>query len=314
MLAGKVGVVFGAANKRSIAWGVVEAWVSAGARVHVVCQSERFVKGLEGLAVALDPSSASSGGSGGSGGGGIAGIHVCDVASDDAILAFFEALAEDGVSIARASKREPLLDCVLHSIAHAPTAAMKGTLLETTRADFASAHDVSAYSLIAIARAAKPLMIARPQAAEPVNTPNNSRGVGAEATTPENAEAWRFGGSITALSFQGSSRAAPGYNVMGCAKASLEAAARGLALELGPPAAGAVRVNVLSPGPVSTLASRGVRSFVELKAAGLARAPLRRTASAREVGAAAAFLASDGAASVTGQVWCLDGGASAVMV
>lgn len=265
MLTGKVGVVFGVSNARSIAWGVARAWADAGARVHVVCQGERFLTKVQGMAADQR---------------GIAGVHVCDVIEDEQISGLFQELGRDHES----------LDALLHAIAHAPPSAMKdGTLLDTRREDFASAHDVSAYSLIALAREAVPLMT-RKKAVE-----GGERGAG---------------GSITALSYLGSTLAVPGYNVMGCAKASLEAAARGLASELG--SEHGIRVNCLSPGPVSTLASRGIRDFVNLKEAACEKSPLRRTATSTEVGAAATFLASDGGAAVTGQVIYLDGGLSSI--
>jgi len=295
MLAGKIGIVFGAANKRSLAWGVAEAWVRQGARVHVVCQSDRFVSGLEKLVLDLRDDSS----------GGIAGVHVCDVTSDDAIQEVFDSV----VSMDPGLSAGLPLDSVLHAIAHAPTPAMHGSLLNTTRADFAAAHDVSAYSLLAIARSAHPLLV-RPRMT------SLSTGSSTFSSSVEGSEVGYSiggeGGSITALSFMGATKAVPGYNVMGCAKASLEAAARGLATELGPPSMGSVRVNILSPGPVSTLASRGVRGFVEMKNAALAKAPLERTATAGEVGDVAAFLASDSALSITGQTIYLDGGLSAV--
>lgn len=293
MLAGKIGIVFGAANKRSLAWGVAEAWVKQGARVYVVCQSDRFVGGLEKLASELPGVSGSRAGF-----GAVAGVHVCDVSSDDAIQAVFDTVA----AVDPGLRAGLPLDALLHAIAHAPTAAMHGSLLATTRADFAAAQDVSAYSLLAVARCALPLL-ARHQ------TMASSEGSEEERSKSGGSSS---SGSITTLSFLGATKAVPSYNVMGCAKASLEAAARGLALELGPPAVGGVRVNVLSPGPVSTLASRGVRGFVEMKGAALLKAPLQRTATAAEVGAAAAFLASDGARSITGQTMYLDGGLSAL--
>mmetsp|Transcript_29230 Transcript_29230/g.49270 ORF Transcript_29230/g.49270 Transcript_29230/m.49270 type:complete len:294 (+) Transcript_29230:81-962(+) len=290
MLAGKIGVVFGAANKRSIAWSVAEAWVNAGARVHVVCQSERFLSSLEKLIVGDDK----NGHAASTGSGSIGGVHVCDVTDEAAISRVFDAICEiDG----------PRVDAVLHSIAHAPATAMRGTLLDTSAADFASAHAVSAYSLISIARVAAPLLSA--------GAPHRGDGSDLETQEPSFGTPRPGGGSITALTYAGSTRATPGYVAMGCAKASLEAAVRGLALELGPPPL-SIRVNALSPGPISTLAARGISGFTELKAAALAKAPLRRTAMGTEVGAAACFLASDGAASITGQVIHIDGGLSAV--
>ena len=297
MLANKIGLVVGVSNKRSLAWGVATAWANAGARVHIVCQSDRFVPAIEKLMTEWQAPKNGHVGNFGR-------VHVCDVGTDEAIANLMADLSANDEYIAAGAP----LDCVLHAVAHAPATAMKGSLLATSRQDFAAAHDASAYSLIALARHALPLM------ARGSSTGSGDAYCSTSAGSAD-LESRGVSGSITCLSFLGSTRAVPGYQVMGCAKASLEAAARGLALELGPRDGSnfrSIRVNVLSPGPVTTLASRGVRGFVEMKAAALARAPLRQTASAAEVGAAAAFLASDGAGSVTGQTIFLDGGLSAV--
>lgn len=267
-LRGKVSICFGVANARSIAWGVARAWADAGSRVHIVCQSERFVEKVKRMAESQRN---------------IVGIHVCDVTDDSAISRLFENLAYADDNLRAGNS----LNSLLHAVAHAPPSAMKeGTLLNTRREEFAAAHDVSAYSLIALAREAAPFM------SRCDDTKGNSSS------------------SITSLTYLGSTLAVPGYNVMGCAKASLEAVSRGLALELGPSCG--IRVNCLSPGPVNTLAGRGIRNFVQMKNDSILRSPLGRTATLEEIGAAATFLASDGAASITGQVMFMDGGLSSI--
>lgn len=205
MLAHKACAVFGFASRRSLAWGIAAAWARAGAAVTVGIQSERFRGALERAAADWrEPPH----------------VVVCDVADDASVAA-----AIDAVGAARGG----VLHALAHSVAFAPAAAMRAPLLDTSRADFLLAHSVSAYSLVALARAAAPLL---------------ERGGG--------------GASITALSYVGATRAVGAYRVMGAAKASLEATARALALELGPRG---VRVNVISAGPVDTLAARGIAGF-----------------------------------------------------
>jgi enoyl-[acyl-carrier protein] reductase I len=263
-LAGKRGAVFGFASPRSLACAIAEAWARAGCggeRLTVGIQSERFRPALDKASRAWP--------------GGPPRVVVCDV-GDDASLAAAWAEIGDGCGAGG-------LQLLAHSIAHASAPAMRGAVLETSRADFAAAHDASAYSLIALARGAAPLM---------------ARG-GA-------------GGSIVSLSFLGAQRCVPEYKVMGAAKASLEAVSRALAVELGP--ALGVRANVISAGPVDTLAARGIPRFRELKDATDARLPVARGrgVAGADVGALAAFLASDAAAAITGQVLYVDGGYSAL--
>uniref|UniRef100_A0A7S2FGL5 Enoyl-[acyl-carrier-protein] reductase [NADH] n=1 Tax=Florenciella parvula TaxID=236787 RepID=A0A7S2FGL5_9STRA len=278
MLAGKRALVVGVANQRSIAWAVAEAWAAAGATVHLTCQSERFLPSVLKLSDAAW------------GEGHRHSVGVLDMRDDAAIERACEA-ASGSVG----------LDAVLHSVAYASADAMKGGLLATTRADFAEAHDVSAYSLVALGRAAAPFMAGdAAAAAAAAEAAGAAGGVGASGGG---------GGSITTLSYFGSTRVVPGYNVMGPAKACLEATARTLAVDMG---GLGIRVNCLSPGPVNTLAARGISGFVDMKNRAIERAPLQRTATADEVGAAATFLASDGAASITGQVFLMDGGLSAL--
>uniref|UniRef100_A0A7S2G7W2 Enoyl-[acyl-carrier-protein] reductase (NADH) n=1 Tax=Octactis speculum TaxID=3111310 RepID=A0A7S2G7W2_9STRA len=256
-LSGKTGLILGVANKRSIAWGVAKAWANAGASIHLVCQSERFLPNVKRLVAdaSIDCT-----------------VDVCDVTDDAQLRALGHSIQDRSIGI----------DAVLHSVAFAPSAAMRGRFLDTSRSDFAEAHDVSAYSLIALARTVEPFL--RPDS------------------------------SITTVSYMGSTRVVPGYNAMGCAKASLEAAARGLAHELGP---SKVRVNVLSPGPIKTVASRGIKGFSALsthveEVSPLGWSPTENSAQ-EAVGKAAVFLASDAASCMSGQVVVLDGGFSIMM-
>ena len=253
MLAAKQAAVFGFANHRSLAWGVAASWAAAGATVSFGLAHERFRPALSRLTSgwAVPPH-----------------VFICDVRDDASLAATFKGLA---------TAHQGRLHAVLHAVAYASPPALRGPLLGVSRADFADAHDVSAYSLIALARGAAPLL--------------------------------QGGGSITALSYQGASRVVPAYGLMGPAKASLETTAMYLAAELGPTG---IRVNVLSAGPVDTLASRGIRGFTELRDAAAAAAPLRRGVTLEEVGAAATYLASDGAAGVTGTVLRVDAGLGAM--
>jgi enoyl-[acyl-carrier protein] reductase I len=247
-LAGKIGLVFGVANKRSIAWAIAQAWHRAGARLAFTYQGERIKENVEELA-------------------GVFGADVltlpCDVTRDDEIAAVF------GQINAKFGK----LDLLLHSVAFAPKEALEGRFVETSREAFRIAHDVSAYSLVALARAAAPLM--------------------------------QSGGSILAMSYYGAEKVVPHYNVMGVAKAALEASTRYLAYDLGPQG---VRVNCISAGPVNTLAARGISGFLEMLKHYETKAPLKRNVTPDELGATGVFLASDGAAAITGQVLYVDCG------
>ncbi len=182
---------------------------------------------------------------------------------------------DDQIASAFAAVRERhgQVDMLLHSIAFAPREALQGDYLQTSREAFRIALDVSVYSLVTLARAAAPLMTA--------------------------------GGSILALSYYGAEKVVPHYNVMGVAKAALEASARYLANELGPKG---IRVNCISAGPVNTLAARGIAGFSKMLKHYETKAPIRRNVAPNELGAAAVFLASDGAAAITGQVVYVDGG------
>jgi enoyl-[acyl-carrier protein] reductase I len=250
LLAGKLGIVFGVANQRSIAWAIAQAWASAGAKLAFTYQGERVKENVEGLAGTF---------------GGDTLILPCDVTRDEDIARVF---AEVGRKFGK-------LHLLLHSVAFAPKTALEGEFLNTSREAFRIAHDVSAYSLVALARAAAPLMT--------------------------------DGGSIIGMSYYGAEKVVPHYNVMGVAKAALEASTRYLAYDLGPKK---IRVNCISAGPVNTLAARGISGFGEMLKQYEAKSPLRRNLVPEELGATGTFLASDGAAAITGQVIYVDGGYS----
>jgi enoyl-[acyl-carrier protein] reductase I len=247
-LEGKVGVVFGVANKRSIAWAIAQAWADQGARLIFNYQGERVKENVEELAATFGEDVA---------------IYPCDVTDDDEIDAFF----------ANVGKHSERVDLLLHSVAYAPREALEGRFVATSREAYRIAHDISAYSLVALAQRAAPMMTR--------------------------------GGSILAMSYYGAEKVIPNYNVMGVAKASLEACTRYLAWDLGDKA---IRVNCISAGPVQTLAARGIAGFGQMLKQYEERAPLGRSCTLEEIGATGVFLASDGAASITGQVLYVDGG------
>jgi len=248
VLAGKIGLVFGVANKRSIAWAIAKAWAAAGARLIFNYQGERLKENVEELVGEFGEKTP---------------MFPCDVSSDDEIRAFFE----------RVRNETDRVDLMLHSLAFAPREALEGDFVSTTREAFRLAHDISAYSLVALAREVAPLMA--------------------------------DGGSIVAMTYYGSEKVVPHYNVMGVAKASLEASARYLAYDLGPKK---IRVNCISAGPVQTLAARGISGFSAMLKHYQERAPLKRSCDPAELGATGVFLASDAAAAITGQVIYVDGG------
>jgi enoyl-[acyl-carrier protein] reductase I len=248
LLDGKIGLVFGVANKRSIAWAIAQAWAAAGAKLAFTYQGERLKDNVEELAGTFGADTM---------------ILPCDVTKDDDIARVF---SEFGGKFGK-------LNLLLHSVAFAPKEALEGEFVNTNREAFRVAHDVSAYSLVALARAAAPLMT--------------------------------DGGSILAMSYYGAEKVVPHYNVMGVAKASLEASTRYLAYDLGPKK---IRVNCISAGPVNTLAARGIAGFAEMLKIYEARSPLRRNLVPEELGATGTFLASDGAAAITGQVIYVDCG------
>src|SRR5476651_2341114 len=248
LLAGKIGVVFGVANKRSIAWAIAQAWNKAGATLAFTYQGERLKENVEELAGTFGPDTL---------------LMPCDVTKDEDIARVF---AEVGQKFGK-------LHLLLHSVAFAPKDALEGEFVNTSREAFRVAHDVSAYSLVALTRAAAPLMTE--------------------------------GGSVVAMTYYGAEKVVPHYNVMGVAKAALEASTRYLAYDLGPKK---IRVNCISAGPVNTLAARGIAGFGAMLKHYDAHAPLGRSCEPSELGATGVFLASEGAAAITGQVIYVDSG------
>src|SRR5579859_6091953 len=248
LLEGKTGIVFGVANKRSIAWAIAQAWAREGAKLAFTYQGERIKDNVAELAGTFGADTL---------------ILPCDVTKDEEIAAVFKAVGE----------KFGKLNLLLHSVAFAPKEALEGEFVNTSREAFRVAHDVSAYSLVALARAAAPLMTE--------------------------------GGSVLAMTYYGAEKVVPHYNVMGVAKASLEASTRYLAYDLGPKK---IRVNCISAGPVNTLAARGISGFTEMLKHYEAHTPLKRNVLPEELGATGLFLASDGAAAITGQVLYVDCG------
>ena len=244
---GRNAVVFGVANKRSIAWAIAQSLSNAGARLAITYQNERLKHEAHDLISALPGAEA----------------FQCDVSSDSEIEQLFAVLKE----------RFGHLDALVHSVAYAPAEELKGDFLNTSREGFRMAHDISVYSLIALARAAAPLMT--------------------------------NGGSIITLTYFGAEKVMPSYNVMGVAKAALEASVRYLAHSLGPRS---IRVNAISAGPIKTLAARGVAGFSEMHKAQAERSPLKRNVDVKEVGDTALFLASELSTGITGETIYVDCG------
>uniref|UniRef100_A0A7V4XUM2 Enoyl-[acyl-carrier-protein] reductase [NADH] n=1 Tax=Acidobacterium capsulatum TaxID=33075 RepID=A0A7V4XUM2_9BACT len=246
-LKGRVAVVFGVANKRSIAWGIVQQLHAAGATLAIGYQNERLRAEAESLIQEVPGAEA----------------FQCDVSQDEEIERVF----------AQFKERYGKLDILVHSVAYAPADALKNDFVLTSREDFRVAHDISVYSLIAVSRAAAPLMTE--------------------------------GGSIMTLSYFGAEKVVPHYNVMGVAKAALEATVRYLAADLGKQN---IRVNAISAGPIKTLAARGIGGLGEMLKAHADRAPLHRNTDQSEVGGAAVFLASPLASGITGETIYVDSG------
>ena len=246
-LAGKTAVIFGLANKRSIAWGIAQKLHEAGATLAICYQNERMKLEAESLIAELP---------------GAAGFQ-CDVSNDDEIAALF----------ARLQQAYTRLDILVHAVAYAPAEDLRGEFINTSRDGFRVALDVSVYSLIAVTRAAAPLMTE--------------------------------GGSVMTLSYYAAEKVVPNYNVMAVAKAGLESTVRYLAWNLGPRN---IRVNAISAGPIKTLAARGVGALGEMMKAHADRAPLRRNVDQLEVGGAAVFLASDLSSAITGEIMYVDSG------
>jgi len=246
---GKHGLVVGVANKRSIAWAIAQATASRGARLALTYQG-RFEEHVTELSQGLSAAPL---------------VLPCDVSSDADIDAVYGKVAQEFGGI----------DFVVHGAAFAPREELSAPFTNTSREGFRVAMDISAYSLIALARGAMPLM--------------EGRG----------------GGSILTLTYLGSDRVFPNYNVMGVAKAALEASVRYLAADLGPRN---IRVNAISAGPIKTLAAAGISGFSSILTVYRDRAPLRRNVEASEVGEAAAFLLSDAGKAISGEVLMVDAG------
>jgi len=246
-LQGRTAVVFGVANKRSIAWAIAQQMQQAGAQLAITYQNERLKQEADDLIAELPNAQA----------------FQCDVSRDEEIAQLFAQLKE----------RYGKLDALVHSIAFAPAEDLKGDFAETSREGFRIALDISAYSLVALARAARPLMT--------------------------------DGGSIITLTYYGSERVIPRYNVMGVAKSALEACVRYLAYDLGK---SRIRVNAISAGPIKTLAARGISGFGEMLKEQAERSPLQRNVDINEVAATAVFLASDAGSGITGETIYVDCG------
>ncbi|HTJ30740.1 MAG TPA: enoyl-ACP reductase [Acidobacteriaceae bacterium] len=246
-LEGKTALVFGLANKRSIAWGIALKLHQAGAKLAICYQNERMKAEAQSL---IDELPGAEG-------------FQCDVSSD----------AEIDVLFAKLKERYGRLDTVIHAVAFATPEDLRGDFLNTSREGFRVAHDVSVYSLVAVSRAAAPLMTE--------------------------------GGSIITLTYYGAEKVVPNYNVMGVAKAALEATVRYLASSLGPRG---IRVNAISAGPIKTLAARGVGALGDMLKAHSEKSPLRKNVDQLEVGGAAAFLASPLSGAITGETIYVDCG------
>jgi enoyl-[acyl-carrier protein] reductase I len=248
-LASKVGLIVGVANKRSIAWAIAQAAAAEGALLVLTYQNERLRENVAELAATLPHAT----------------VLPCDVSSDEQLDWVF----------GRINEQFGGLDFVVHGAAFAPPDALSLPFSQTSREAFRLALDVSAYSLIALARRSLPLM--------------EKRG----------------GGSILTLTYLGSQRVFTNYNVMGVAKAALEASVRYLASDLGP---SGIRVNAISAGPIKTLAAKGISGFSQILQTYRDRAPLRRTVETAEVADAAMFLLGPAGRAVTAEVLMVDGG------
>lgn len=252
-LSGKKALIVGLASNRSIAYGIAKAFHEQGATLAFTYQNERLQSRVEDMAREFDSSL----------------TFACDVSSDEQITQVFSQL----------NTHWDKLDIIVHSVAYAPADQIGGDFIEhATRTGFQIAHDISAYSLVALAKAALPMM---------------------EGTN----------GSLITLSYYGAEKAVPNYNTMGIAKASLEASVRYLAASIG---TRGLRVNAISAGPIKTLAAAGIKDFRKIQNAYAAVTPLHRNITALEVGNAAAFLCSDLASGITGEVLHVDAGYHAV--
>ncbi len=248
LLDGKLGLILGVANKRSIAWAIAQAWAEAGARLAFTYQGERLKENVEELVGQFGKDTP---------------LYPCDVGKDEDLARVFESVKKDFGK----------LHLVLHSVAFAPKEALEGDFVSTTRDAWKTALDISAYSLVAVSRGAAPLMT--------------------------------DGGSITTMTYYGSTKVVPRYNVMGVAKAALESSVRYLASDLGPKK---IRVNAISAGPVNTLAARGISGFTDMLRFHAEKAALKRNIEPAELGKTGLFLASDLSSGITGEVLYVDAG------
>jgi enoyl-[acyl-carrier protein] reductase I len=251
-LSGRRALVVGVASERSIAWGIAQAMHREGAELAFSYVNDKMKDRVEPLAQSL----------------GSRLTMPLDVSSDSEIDAAFDLLKREWGN----------LDILIHAVAFAPREAVTGRFIDTSREAFRVAHDISSYSLTALARGARPLMAGRP-------------------------------GALLTLSYLGAMRSIPSYNVMGLAKASLEANVRFLAADLGPEG---IRVNAISAGPIKTLAAAGIAGFRKMLGHVAEVAPLKRNVSLEDVGNTAAFLCSDLAAGITGEILYVDNGFSTV--
>jgi enoyl-[acyl-carrier protein] reductase I len=246
-LDGKAAVVFGVANKRSIAWAIAKQLHGAGMRLAITYQNERLAQEAADLIAELPGAQA----------------FQCDVSRDEEIGHLFGQLKE----------KYGTLQALVHSVAFAPANELRGDFVQTTREGFRVALDVSCYSLVAVSRAAAPLMTE--------------------------------GGSVMTMTYYGAEKVVPNYNVMGVAKAALEATVRYLAADLGKQG---IRVNAISAGPIKTLAARGIGGLSEMLKAHAERSPLKRNVEQDEVGSTGLFLASDMSRGITGDTIYVDCG------
>ena len=249
LLEGRTGLIFGVANKRSIAWAIAQSLHRAGMKLAFTYQGERLKEGVEALTSGMEGAK----------------LYSCDVTNDAELESVFNEFSSDFGG---------RLDCLVHSVAYAPKEDLERDFVLTSREGFKVSHDISAYSLVAMSRLAAPLMEAN-------------------------------GGSVIALSYYGAEKAVEGYNVMGVAKASLEASVRYLAANLGPKN---IRVNAISAGPVNTLAARGIKGFTTMLKHHAERAPMRRNVELEEIGNTGLFLACDWSKGITGEVIHVDCG------
>lgn len=247
MLENKVGIIFGVANKRSIAWACAESCLENGAKLAFTYQGERLKENVEKLTKDLPDAL----------------VVPCDVTNQEEVDAAFKTVGE----------KYGKIDFVIHSIAFAPREALEGEFLTTSRDAFLTAMEISAFSLPQLSLAALPYM--------------------------------KDGGSIVCMSYYGAEKVVQNYNVMGVAKAALEASTRYLAEDLGKHA---IRVNAISAGPINTLSARGVKNTGTMLKHIEANAPLRRNVEAAEVGKTALFLVSDLASGITGETIYVDCG------